>query len=77
MAAIIPRSWWQGRGVGDPINSIGVKRLSAFFELPYWQVQISSRYYFDTSLRHCITADVLRDMTDVSEDVSVDINDNK
>ena len=25
-------------GKGDPVHSIGVKQLSAFFELPYWQV---------------------------------------
>ena len=26
-------------GKDDPVHSTGVKRLSAFFELPYWQVQ--------------------------------------
>ena len=26
-------------GKGDPVHSTGVKQLSSFFELPYWQVQ--------------------------------------
>lgn len=29
-------------GKHDPVHRTGVKRLSAFFELPYWQVNISS-----------------------------------
>lgn len=44
--------------VGDPVHSTGVKRLSAFFELPYWQVHICSYYKFITYRTHCMTADV-------------------
>ena len=33
-------------GKHDPVHCTGVKRLSAFFELPYWQVNVSLRVLF-------------------------------
>lgn len=38
---------------GDPLHSTGVKRLSAFFELPYWQVNKSFLYCCDRCHLHC------------------------
>ena len=58
----------------DHVHSTGVKRLSAFFELPYWQVNRSSLCCFDISQGHWITVADIVHVTAVRVDVCGDIS---
>jgi len=39
----------------DPVHIIGVKRLSAFFELPYWQINTYYKLSVGTNIQ-CIVS---------------------